>query len=165
LAELAPNAAPIHYQLGALILRKVQGQSNKETTALQQAKEELLTAVRLRPDYVEAHYGLGRTFDALGDFDGAAVQFQRTLQLQPASYEVCDALGTVLTKQGHWAEAITYFTKSTEIKPDDAYAHYHLGLALSEQGATSRASAEFQKAHDIDPRFSPPNASSCAPPR
>ena len=42
-------------------------------------------AIRLKPDFAEAHYGLGRTYLMLGDRDGALEEYNVLKTLDPKS--------------------------------------------------------------------------------
>ena len=44
---------------------------------------ELQTAVRQRPGYVPAHYGLARAYWVKGDFASAGGEFKRVIELNP----------------------------------------------------------------------------------
>jgi Flp pilus assembly protein TadD len=52
---------------------------------LEEARDEFAAAVRLRPDYVNAHTNLGRILAALGHADEAAREFSEAERLKPGS--------------------------------------------------------------------------------
>ena len=52
-----------------------------------ESKEAYQQAIRLKPDFAEAHYGLGRTYLMLGDRDGALEEYNVLKTLDPKSAE------------------------------------------------------------------------------
>jgi tetratricopeptide (TPR) repeat protein len=57
------------------------------------ARIELQEAVRLKPDFVFAHYNLGLAHRALGDGKSARQEFERTLAIDPQFTAAQSALG------------------------------------------------------------------------
>ncbi|PYU86650.1 MAG: hypothetical protein DMG08_29455, partial [Acidobacteria bacterium] len=95
---------------------------------------EFQEAVRLRPDYAEAHYNLGVALEALGELGQAIDAFRSALKLRPASAPMHRALGLALLKGYHLEDAVAELRRSLELDPGSAEAHYNLGLAFGQQG-------------------------------
>ena len=51
----------------------------------QESKDAYQHAIRLKPDFAEAHYGLGRTYLMLGNRDGAVEEYNVLKTLDPKS--------------------------------------------------------------------------------
>lgn len=75
----AVGDAGVLFQLGAL---------HYGAGRFEKARGVLSDVVRLAPDYANALYFLGLTYDKLGDRGQAMVQFQKVLQLNPGNKEV-----------------------------------------------------------------------------
>ena len=87
-------------------------------------------AVKLRPDYAEAHYNLGLVLAGRGRIDEAAAQFQAVLNTRPDHPEAHNNLGVLLAGQGHVDEAIAHFRKAVKTQ-----ARLRRGLQESRFGA------------------------------
>src|SRR5262249_24380449 len=62
-------------------------------------------AIRLKPDYVEAHNNLGLALMATGRLDEAIVELSAATRLQPREAKSQAALGEALLREGQFAEA------------------------------------------------------------
>ncbi len=78
-------------------------------------------AIRLKPDYAEAHFNLGNALTAKGDPDGAIASFRAAIRLEPDYAEAHCNLGQTLARQGHFREALPWLQKGHAIgskRPD-----------------------------------------------
>ncbi len=64
------------------------------------ARSDLESALKIRPDYPEARFNLGYVFDRQGDLAGARAQYERAVALSPNFAEAHLNLGIVLARQG-----------------------------------------------------------------
>jgi tetratricopeptide (TPR) repeat protein len=69
-----PYSAEAHNTLGSIFLRKQDFLG---------ARTELQEAVRLKPDFVFAHYNLGLADRALGNSESARQDFEKALAIDP----------------------------------------------------------------------------------
>jgi Tfp pilus assembly protein PilF len=120
----------------------------------QEAVANFEQALRIKPDYAQAHDYLGCALlynpDRLPE---AMAQFQTALQLDPDLAEAHNNLGTALMNMpGHLPDAMAQFQAAVRIDPDDGSAHYNLGMAfLHLPGHLPDAMAQFQAAVQINP--------------
>src|SRR5262249_27966876 len=73
---------------------------------LARAVTALREAIRLRPNFTEAHYNLGHALSDSGDIRGAAAAFREAIRLKPDFAEVHDNLGNALSASGDVRGAI-----------------------------------------------------------
>jgi protein O-mannosyl-transferase len=111
-----------------------------------EAISQLQEAVRLKPDYADAHIDLGVALLNQGQTGGAISQFQEAIRLEPDYAEAHNNLGIALLNQGQTGEAIGQYQEAIRLKADYAEAHYNLGIALLNQGQTGGAISQFQEA-------------------
>ncbi|RJR41808.1 MAG: hypothetical protein C4576_17070 [Desulfobacteraceae bacterium] len=78
----------------------------------------LTEALRIMPDYEEAHYCYANVLMGKGDFVGAEKEFSRVLSRNPKHYKAWNNLGLVLVKLGREKEALSSFISAHRIKPD-----------------------------------------------
>ena len=90
-------------------------------------------AVRIAPDYVDAHNNLGIALDRRGSVDEAMAQLRGGLApSDPSSPE----------------STTTWHRSSPEV-------HNNLGIALARSGRTQEAIAQFREALRFNPDFAP----------
>ena len=111
-------------------------------------------ALRLKPDYAEAHNNLGLALQDQGCMLAEAVsQYQEALRLKPDYAEAHNNLGNALKDQGQLAEAVSHYQEALRLKPDYAEAHNNLGNALKDQGQLAEAVAQYQEALRLRPDY------------
>jgi Flp pilus assembly protein TadD len=118
------------------------------------ALDELQTAVKIRPDSGEIHNNLGAILLAKGRFGEAINHFRETSRLWPNSPGAYANLAKALENAGNLDEAIKAYQQTIRLKPEIASAHNNLGLALAKKGLLDEATNEFQTAVRLDPKDS-----------
>ena len=108
-------------------------------------------ALRLKPDYVEAHYNLARAMQALGRLDQAAVHYGKVLDANSNNADAQNNLGAVFLEQKRFVEAIMHFEKSLAIDGNNPQSHSNIAVALSELGQHDLAITHLEKSLAIDP--------------
>ena len=102
-------------------------------------------AIRLEPDYAEAHYNLGNVFLGNGQTDEAISQYQEAIRSKPDFMDPHINLGNALLGKGQADDAINQFQTAIQLKPDFADAHYNLGNAFLDKGQTDEAIRQYQE--------------------
>jgi tetratricopeptide (TPR) repeat protein len=108
----------------------------------------------------EAHYGRGRTKEALRDYRGAVADFSKALQMSPDSRKYSEALGNGHYLLGNQKErfgdlrgamedyqrALQYKPESIETMNSIAGLYYERGIAKERRGELKGALEEFNTA-------------------
>ena len=113
-------------------------------------------ALRLNPDYPEAHVGLAVELARIpGRNSEAIAHYEKALQLLPVYAEAHYGLGVELAKlPGRSSEAVEQFEAALRTKPDYAEAHASLADALAMQPSTlPEAMAHYSEALRIKPEL------------
>ncbi len=118
-----------------------------------EAEKEWREAIRIKPDYAEAHYNLGVALDDQGRAAEAEKEYREAIRIKPDYAEAHSCLGALLAAQGRAAEAEKEYREAIRIKPDFAKGHYNLGVALGAQGRPAEAEKEYREAIRIEPDY------------
>jgi len=135
-ASAVPAGPGYHCHQGHML--RAQGRLDE---ALQCYRQALL----IQPDFDEAQYCIGETFQALGRFDEALASYQQVLLHQPNLVEAHCNMGITLQAQGKLDEAVARYRKALLLRPSLAEAHVNLGNAMQAQGLLDDAVASYRK--------------------
>ena len=122
------------------------GNAHLDSGETGEAIRQLQEAIRIKPDYADAHIDLGVALLNQSQAGGAMSEFQEAIRLEPDYAEAHLNLGIALLNQGRTGEAIGQYQEAIRLKVDYAEAHYNLGVALLNQGQTDKAIRQFQEA-------------------
>lgn len=126
-----------------------------------QALELFQQAVKLDPDFAEAHFRVGLTHDALGQQQEAETAYRKAVETYKKYLAVDENekdaearynLGQTYSGLHLYSEAVREYREATELKPDDAAIYYDLGLALMRLAQYDQAAAAFSKSLELDPQ-------------
>ena len=108
-------------------------------------------ALRIRPDYGEAHNNLGTALLEQGKVPEAIGHFEQALRLEPDDADIHYDLGVALQRVGQTLEAMGHYDQALRIRPDFVEAHNNLGAALMGQGRLPEAIDHFEQALRLKP--------------
>ena len=119
--------AEIQYDLGLDALRY---------GPLAEAMKSFQDAVRLYPDFPQAHHGLGLVYYTLGNHPKAMESFRKALTLKPDYSEVRNNMARVLLSEGKYEQAVAELRLALEnvFLPERHLAESNLGWALFQLG-------------------------------
>jgi tetratricopeptide (TPR) repeat protein len=103
------------------------------------------------PEYV--HYMIGRSHDALDQFDEAIAAYQRALEINPDYEEAWVGLGVVYRLSGDFEAAHAAYSEALAIDPDNANAHSSLGTLYLLEDNPEESIKEFEEAIRLDPQL------------
>jgi tetratricopeptide (TPR) repeat protein len=132
------------------ILRYNDGYALGSGGNLPAALAEYDTAVRLRPEFVLAHYRRGLTLRDLGRTDEALTALERAARLDPGRAVVLFDVGTIHLGLRQWAEAVRAFDRATAAQPRYVAAHINRAFALLASGRAEQALAASERAIRIE---------------
>jgi len=115
-------------------------------------------ALKLKPDYADAHDNLANLFAKNPEQRGAAVMhYEAALQADPGHANAHYDLGILLAQDSaRWPEAIAHFEAAVEIRPDFAPAHANLGNLWSrDPHHLADAITQYQAALRLEPDSAP----------
>ncbi len=119
-----------------------------------EAAAEFEAALRLNPQYAEAHTNLGKVLLEEGRVEEAAAQLEAALDLDPQIAQAHNNLGAALQRlPGRLPEALAEFAEAVRLAPEDPEARNNLGMALAQSGRTAEAQDELNTALQLRPGF------------
>lgn len=117
----------------------------------QQALEHLELALKLDPDYLDAHYLkalLGKESGQLELGEEGALQ---TLARNPDHADAWTVLGMIYELMGRPGEALGALQRALSLRPAHPLAHNSLGIVLEALGRPAEAEAAYRRALEILP--------------
>ena len=116
------------------------------------AAAELEKAVRISPEYAEAHLNLGVQYLHLERYPEALDELERALRIAPPTALALSNLAYAQLQLARNAEAIHSARESLRLEPDFLPAHYVLGIVLARTGQSlPEAIAHLEKAANSFP--------------
>ncbi|HET9047412.1 MAG TPA: protein kinase [Chiayiivirga sp.] len=120
--------------------------------AFRQAHTEIDTALRLQPNFGQAHAILANWLRTVNhDWNGAMAEFKIALPLVPDTDPSHGAYSILLTSLGRVNEAITERRKFVAGDPLAGYAHVYLARLQIALGQFDKAATELREAEKLDP--------------
>jgi Flp pilus assembly protein TadD len=118
-----------------------------------QAIEQCVSAVRLRPGYLDARINLGIAYNAKGRADEALEQFIIALSMNPDDADAHNNIGIVYVSKGRIDEGIRHYQTALRFKPDYPEAYNNLGVAYAVRGRFDQAATYFRYALQLNPGY------------
>lgn len=173
LAELKPADADVLYNLGLSYLKLMLGTVNRLGDAAPGSYQFFLllaqdaetrnddpaaikyyrTALSVKPDAVGTHYALGSVYARTGQYDEAAQEFKKELEISANDSLALWKLGELALRTNP-QEARAYLGRAVSLNPDLPQAVLAYGRALARTGEIEKAVAQFQRVVQLAPEES-----------
>ena len=114
------------------------GMSMVEQKDYAKAKAMLTEVIAMRPDFAEGWHRRGEVFVLLDDWDSAALDFQKALEINPNHFGALEGLGHCRLNRDDPKAAVEYFRRAIELNPNlwDVYEALERAQAKLEQNQT-----------------------------
>ena len=100
-------------------------------------------AIDLNPDFAEAYYNLGVSYEELGKHEDSIETLKKAIQLAPENANAHYALGYAYCQLKRYKESIDAFERSLVLKPGNAFARKKLGSAYLAMGNKEKAQEQY----------------------
>jgi len=117
------------------------------------AIEAFKQAIRIKPDYADAHYNLGVAYGGLGMYKEEIKAYKQAIRIKPDHAGAHYNLGVAYVGLGMYKEAVEAYKQAIRIKPDHAEAHNNLGLSYLFLNDRGSALGEYKILKDLDPQM------------
>ncbi len=125
----------------------------KSLGKLQEAELSTRKAIKLNPNYAEAHSNLGIILKDLGNLKQAEISYRKAIELNPDFADAHSNLGNLLKELGNLKQAELSQRKAIQLNPDCVDAHLNLGSIWQELGNLKQAELSTRKAIELNPNF------------
>ena len=147
--EVAPRHSNAHYKLGYMLYR------NKKPV---EAKVELETALKLKPDNHTAHFYLGRLLKESHDYTSALHAFEKAQRDPDMKVKALIERGSCYMSMNSFEKAITELERGVKLSRDDSatetlYGRYFLALCHEKLRDIDMAVEQWEKIYAKKPQF------------
>jgi tetratricopeptide (TPR) repeat protein len=115
----------------------VLGMKNIEEGKIDAGIENMRNAIRIFPEYFDAHLQLGNTFLKTEQFNLAIAELDLARQINPNDERAYQSFGLLLMKQKNFAVAVAVFAEAARLNPSNPMNAVMRATALIHQAATS----------------------------
>jgi tetratricopeptide (TPR) repeat protein len=140
--QTAPNHPESFYELSHIHIEK---------DNLEVATKCLIAAIKIKPDFLQAHMTLGAIHRSGERGEEAEKCFREAIRLSPGHAEAHFLLGILLRDQNRLDESIECMKEAISLKPEYGEAHIQYGAVLRDSGDVSGAVEHYREAVRIDP--------------
>ena len=120
---------------------------------LDAAIESYKQAIKINPNYAEAHNNMGIALKDKGDLEAAIDSYQQALKIKPDYAEAYYNMGNALNDKGDPEAALDSYKKAIKINTDYADAYSNMGSALKDKGDLEAAIDSYKQALKIKPDY------------
>jgi tetratricopeptide (TPR) repeat protein len=118
---------------------------------LDEAVDNYLKAIQIRPGYDDALNNLGVALALKEELDEAVARIRESIRYQPDKADAYYNLGNVFVMQHKPDEAISAYTGALRLKPDYPEAHNNLANLLAGQGHLEEAVKHYRETLRLNP--------------
>jgi tetratricopeptide (TPR) repeat protein len=129
------------------------GRESEAAKHVEESKRYYREAIRLFPEYVEAHKNLGNLLINERRYDEAMASFSAAIRINPDNSSVLNSLGKCLALQGKTPEALIQFREAARLDTNSLEARFNLASACARLGKLDEAINEFEQLLKIAPDF------------
>lgn len=155
LARYRPSAA-----ITARTVRRPSSErpARPHTRLMAEMPEDLDQAVRLYwqmidgdPNFAEAHFALGYTYDQKGELDKALASYEQATALDSLNADYWFILGYTYERMQNLSSAEEAYKRARAIKPQDADLAFALGYVYEQQGKVDDAITMYRRVTELKP--------------
>lgn len=148
--NIDPNYGQAEAALGQAYWLRYQTQG-KHSQWIAPAQKACAKAVELGNSGADGHICLGLIFNGTGEYEKAADEFQKAMQLDPTRDQAYSGLGRVYQKLNQPDKAEEVYKRAINLRPQYWLVYNQLGALYISQAEYEKAAAMFRRAAELDP--------------
>jgi tetratricopeptide (TPR) repeat protein len=141
--EFDPKSARANYLVGIIQARR---------GATEEAKQALISSVKIDPSRIETHIYLGKLYVSSKEWDGAKEQYQAALKIDPSHIATRIDLGKLYLSSREWNAGEEKFQAALKLGDESGAAEYGVALAELGQSNSSAGLTHLLAAVEADPK-------------
>ncbi|MBI4137402.1 tetratricopeptide repeat protein [Candidatus Roizmanbacteria bacterium] len=110
-----------------------------------------VATVAASPSSHNAHNNMGDVYVRQGDYQNAAREFSRAIEIKPDYADAYHNLANTYQHLNNHEQALAFYQKALEINPNIWQSHVQIAGIYGAQGDLSKAEEELNKAREISP--------------
>ena len=122
-----------------------------QANRLNQARQEYLKVLAVRPEHPETLYGLGAIARQLGQLEESEQYLSASVRAQPELLKAWFSLGNLRQGRGQFTAAEAAYRQALQLQPNSAPICNNLGYVLQQQDKWSAAATYYKQALDLMP--------------
>ena len=127
------------------------GNIQKKNYKFHEAVISFENAIKINPNFSEAHNNLGNTKKSLNKKDEAIYHYKKAISLKNENIAALINLSSILKENNNYDELLEVYEKILNLDPKNIKTLYNLGTAHLFLGNTSKAREYFENIIKIDP--------------
>ena len=127
------------------------GNIQKKNYKFREAVISFENAIKINPNFSEAHNNLGNTKKSLNKKDEAIYHYKKAISLKNENIAALINLSSILKENNNYDELLEVYEKILNLDPNNIKTLYNLGTAHLFLGNTSKAREYFENTIKIDP--------------
>ena len=127
------------------------GNIQKKNYKFHEAVISFENAIKINPNFSEAHNNLGNTKKSLNKKDEAIYHYKKAISLKNENIAALINLSSILKENNNYDELLEVYEKILNLDPNNVKTLYNLGTAHLFLGNTSKAREYFENIIKIDP--------------
>jgi tetratricopeptide (TPR) repeat protein len=106
-------------------------------------------AIRLNPNYVNAHYNRGVAYGNKKDYDKAISDYTQAIRLNPNYANAFNNRGVAYSNKKDYDKAISDFSEYIKLSPNEGDGYYWRGISYRRLGKNVEAQADLNNAKEL----------------
>jgi len=151
-AEICPNSARTHYQLGNAYreMGEVEKDFQVKNKLFNNAISSYNRSINIYSKYTVSYYNLGVTYYEIGDIDNALKAYKNAIDIEP-NLDALNNIGVIYFEKKDFDSALKYWLKILEIDKNNSKAISNVGAVYHNKQDYKNAIIYYEKAISINP--------------
>ena len=134
----------------AIGLFTAQGVSNAALQRYDAAIESYEQAIRINPNFADAHYNLGNAMKEIGNLRQAIESYRASLEINPNDTEVLLNCGNALKSYGDFDQAIEIYSQALQLDPNSTAAQANMDKAVEEKTDIDKQVSTYARMSNLE---------------